>query len=260
MNTIAKQFSVVAFLGLTALTVSLGYGALIGNILSSNEFVSSLRFAGLGYLLGGLVLWTAARRGEAGKSGLNPLFVSLVVAGCLVLLAGVIIAYYPIAPGMWLGGVVINAIALLAVVLLTIVSPAFAEPVTKVWPEGGEPVSMGAATDDHAEEAHVETTTAEADSEPAEAQAEAEEAQSEPLTRIEGIGPKAQSIFYEHGVTTFKQVAALSPEVITKTLKDGGFKAPFNPESWPEQATLAAEGKWDELKELQDNLTGGRRK
>jgi hypothetical protein len=31
-----------------------------------------------------------------------------------------------------------------------------------------------------------------------------------------------------------------------------------NPETWPKQAGLAAEGKWDELKEWQDELNGGR--
>ena len=29
-------------------------------------------------------------------------------------------------------------------------------------------------------------------------------------------------------------------------------------DSWPEQAQLASDGKWDELKELQDKLDGGR--
>jgi large subunit ribosomal protein L21 len=28
-------------------------------------------------------------------------------------------------------------------------------------------------------------------------------------------------------------------------------------ETWPQQAALAADGKWDELKELQDKLDGG---
>ena len=30
------------------------------------------------------------------------------------------------------------------------------------------------------------------------------------------------------------------------------------PETWPEQAKLAAAGKWDELAVLQERLTGGR--
>ena len=31
-----------------------------------------------------------------------------------------------------------------------------------------------------------------------------------------------------------------------------------DPTSWPEQARLAAEGMWDQLKTLQDGLKGGR--
>ena len=31
-----------------------------------------------------------------------------------------------------------------------------------------------------------------------------------------------------------------------------------NPSTWPQQAALAAAGKWDELQVLQDELNGGR--
>jgi len=31
-----------------------------------------------------------------------------------------------------------------------------------------------------------------------------------------------------------------------------------DPTTWPQQADLAANGKWDELKVLQDELNGGR--
>ena len=34
----------------------------------------------------------------------------------------------------------------------------------------------------------------------------------------------------------------------------------FSPETWPQQAQLAADGKWDELKALQDELDGGKAK
>ena len=33
--------------------------------------------------------------------------------------------------------------------------------------------------------------------------------------------------------------------------------AHLDPTSWPKQAKMAAEGKWDELKEWQDNVKGG---
>jgi hypothetical protein len=36
-------------------------------------------------------------------------------------------------------------------------------------------------------------------------------------------------------------------------------KYPGDPGTWPQQAKLAAEGKMDELKKLQEELQGGRR-
>jgi len=33
--------------------------------------------------------------------------------------------------------------------------------------------------------------------------------------------------------------------------------AHLDPTSWPKQAKMAAEGKWDELKEWQDSVKGG---
>jgi small subunit ribosomal protein S2 len=33
--------------------------------------------------------------------------------------------------------------------------------------------------------------------------------------------------------------------------------AHLDPTSWPKQAKMAAKGKWDELKEWQDNAKGG---
>ncbi len=37
----------------------------------------------------------------------------------------------------------------------------------------------------------------------------------------------------------------------------GSRYASKNPTSWPKQAKMAADGKWDELKVWQDNVSGG---
>ncbi len=259
MNTIAKQFSVVAFLGLVALTISLGYGALIGDTLSTNEFVTALRHAGIGFMLGGLSLWVAQRRYEAQRAGLNPLFVSLVIFGCLTLIVGVVIAYFSIAPALWILGVAVNAIAIVGATLVTIVNPAFAEPVTKVWPEGGDPAKVEAEAMQANPAEGLQAESAQVESVLVDAQV-SEAPEPEDLTQIEGIGSKAKSILHESGILTFAQVAAMSAEDLMKTLKEGGFRAPFNPETWPEQASLAANGDWDTLKKLQDSLSGGQRK
>jgi predicted flap endonuclease-1-like 5' DNA nuclease len=67
------------------------------------------------------------------------------------------------------------------------------------------------------------------------------------LTRLEGIGPKVKALLQEAGIATFAQLASAD---------DLQF---MDPASWPEQAKLAAEGKVEELKILQDSLKGGRK-
>jgi len=77
------------------------------------------------------------------------------------------------------------------------------------------------------------------------------------LTVIEGIGPKISSLLQAAGITKFSQLAAADVSQVQKILRDAGM--PFtDPTSWANQARLAAEGKWDELKVLQDSLKGGR--
>jgi hypothetical protein len=50
----------------------------------------------------------------------------------------------------------------------------------------------------------------------------------------------------------------MKPEEVHEVLRAGGLRIAF-PETWPEQAGLAAAEKWDVLKELQSGLQGGRR-
>lgn len=81
------------------------------------------------------------------------------------------------------------------------------------------------------------------------------------LTRIEGIGPKIAAVLTQNGVTTFAQLAETAPEKITEMLKaSGGRFGMARPETWPQQAALAAAGKWDEFKKLTDELVGGVKK
>jgi predicted flap endonuclease-1-like 5' DNA nuclease len=78
------------------------------------------------------------------------------------------------------------------------------------------------------------------------------------LTRIEGIGPKVQGILKAAGVRTYAMLSSKTSEQIAEIVKSGGFKTPFNPETWPHQASLAMAGDWDSLKKLQDELNAGR--
>jgi predicted flap endonuclease-1-like 5' DNA nuclease len=78
------------------------------------------------------------------------------------------------------------------------------------------------------------------------------------LTIIEGIGPKTDELFRSHGVTGFAQLAQLATADMLAILDQGGPHFKFaNPVSWAQQASLAAENRWAELKTLQDELIGG---
>ncbi len=81
------------------------------------------------------------------------------------------------------------------------------------------------------------------------------------LTKIEGIGPKIASILKDAGINTFKKLSEENPENIKKLLLEKGGKrySMHTPDTWPEQAKLASENKWDELKTWQDKLKGGRK-
>ncbi|MFZ4634179.1 MAG: helix-hairpin-helix domain-containing protein [Saprospiraceae bacterium] len=79
------------------------------------------------------------------------------------------------------------------------------------------------------------------------------------LKKIEGVGPKIAQILNEAGILTFAQLADKTAEQIKDILEEAGPRYNIhNPSSWPAQAKFAAEGKWEELKEYQEILIGGR--
>ncbi|HET7119092.1 MAG TPA: glycoside hydrolase family 13, partial [Hanamia sp.] len=70
---------------------------------------------------------------------------------------------------------------------------------------------------------------------------------------------KAAEVLHEAGITSFAIMAESKAEDIKEILeKSGGHFNAQDPTSWAEQAQLAADGKWDELKTLQDKLIAGR--
>lgn len=82
---------------------------------------------------------------------------------------------------------------------------------------------------------------------------------SDDLKKIEGIGPKIASLLNEAGIFTFAELAATDPEKIREILDAAGPRyRVHDPATWPQQAGLAAGGKWDELHQLQDELKGGK--
>ncbi|MFC5193957.1 MULTISPECIES: 50S ribosomal protein L21 [Bizionia] len=83
-------------------------------------------------------------------------------------------------------------------------------------------------------------------------------AKADDLKKIEGAGPKAAEALVNAGFETFAKIAKATPEALSTVLTDASSRlAHIVTDTWPKQAALAAEGKWDELKELQDRLDGG---
>ncbi len=83
---------------------------------------------------------------------------------------------------------------------------------------------------------------------------------SDDLAKIEGIGPKIAEILQKANLNTFAALAAAKADDVRAILTAAGPRYRIhNPETWMEQAALAAKGSWDELKKLQDKLNGGRK-
>ncbi|MCH2192579.1 50S ribosomal protein L21 [Kordia sp.] len=76
------------------------------------------------------------------------------------------------------------------------------------------------------------------------------------LKKIEGIGPKIASTLAEAGISTFAELAKTEPAKISEIIS--GVRGNHVTDTWPVQAQLAADGKWDELKKWQDELDGGK--
>ncbi len=84
------------------------------------------------------------------------------------------------------------------------------------------------------------------------------ESVADDLKRIEGIGPKIEELLNDDGIRTFAKLAATSPRHIAGLLSAAGPRFQIhNPETWPQQASLARDGQWEELKVMQHRMVGG---
>lgn len=84
----------------------------------------------------------------------------------------------------------------------------------------------------------------------------AKPAKADDLKKIEGIGPKIASTLVDAGIASFADLAKAKPAKISEIIAD--VRGNHVTDTWPAQAKLAAEGKWDELKKWQDELDGGK--
>jgi predicted flap endonuclease-1-like 5' DNA nuclease len=79
------------------------------------------------------------------------------------------------------------------------------------------------------------------------------------LTMIEGIGPQVSALLKENGIRTFAQLSRTDAERLRDILSEAGPQFRLSvPDTWPEQAALAAAGSWEQLQELQNRLAAGR--
>jgi large subunit ribosomal protein L21 len=75
------------------------------------------------------------------------------------------------------------------------------------------------------------------------------------LKKIEGIGPKIADTLAAAGITSFAELAKTESAKISEIIAD--VRGNHVTDTWPAQAQMAADGKWDELKVWQDELKGG---
>jgi predicted flap endonuclease-1-like 5' DNA nuclease len=79
------------------------------------------------------------------------------------------------------------------------------------------------------------------------------------LKIVEGIGPKIEELFNKAGIYTFAQLADTSVSRMKEILDKAGSRFQIHdPTTWADQAALARDGKWDELKKWQDELYKGK--
>jgi large subunit ribosomal protein L27 len=106
------------------------------------------------------------------------------------------------------------------------------------------------------EEAAVETPVAEA---PAAKAAAKKGPKLDDLKIVEGVGPKIEELLKAGGIETWVALSEAPVERLKEILDAAGPRYQMhNPSTWPAQAKFAANGQWDELKEYQEMLIGGR--
>ena len=79
------------------------------------------------------------------------------------------------------------------------------------------------------------------------------------LKIVEGVGPKIEQLLKEGGINNWEELAAAPVERLKEILEAAGSRYQIHdPSSWPAQAKFAAEGRWEDLKDYQEMLIGGR--
>lgn len=81
---------------------------------------------------------------------------------------------------------------------------------------------------------------------------------SDDLKEIAGINAKAEAILNGIGIFRFEQLAQTPVTTVRRVLAEHGpLLFTYDPVTWPGQAGLAADGRWDELRSWQEQMRRG---
>jgi predicted flap endonuclease-1-like 5' DNA nuclease len=79
------------------------------------------------------------------------------------------------------------------------------------------------------------------------------------LKIVEGIGPKIEELFHAAGIKTWQAMSETSTEKLQAVIDVAGERfSVHDAGTWAKQAEFAYQGKWQELKDWQNQLDGGK--
>ena len=86
-------------------------------------------------------------------------------------------------------------------------------------------------------------------------------AMQDDLSILDGIGPKVSALLRFAGITSFSRLASTDIDRIKEVLEEENpnLLRLTDPSTWPEQARMAADGDWEALSALQNDLKNARR-
>lgn len=132
------------------------------------------------------------------------------------------------------------------------------EKVAELKKQKDERLAQIAATENNARE--LERTLAEKEQEVTTLSARINSMQDD-LSTLDGIGPKVSTVLRLAGITSFSRLASTDIDKIREILEaeNPNLLRLTDPSTWSEQARMAADGDWEALSALQNDLKNARR-
>lgn len=79
------------------------------------------------------------------------------------------------------------------------------------------------------------------------------------LKKIEGVNNDIEAVLNSNGIYTYQQLSQTNSIKLNEMLRQSDIHfQTHEPQTWPQQAQLASHGMWEELKELQNELSKSR--